>query len=81
MNEIEKKLQLSRFREALKNLQSTGDLETLAKKTIPIEEYEKAALKMVEDLKANGTLSPEEERQLKDLIAERVSQPGEEDLT
>jgi hypothetical protein len=66
-----------RARETLEKFQPSRDLETLAKKIMHFEEFEKAALTMVKDLKAKGMLSPEEEGQLKDLIAERALQSRE----
>jgi len=72
MAHIQHQYEVDKFKRSLRGKELSSDLEDLAHKIKNAKQFEQEAIRMVEGLKADGNLDPEEERILRELIKDKV---------
>ena len=69
---LRQQYEIERFERSLRNETILLDLEELVQRVKGGKQFEKAALKMIEDLKADGYLTPKQEAMIVEFIEDKV---------
>lgn len=70
--QIQRQYEIEKLKRKERSRQMSSDIEMLAEKISTTKQFELDALRMVEKLKHSGSLTAEEEAQLKELIKDKV---------